>query len=163
MPAKICAHKNCMEGEIPSDSLGKWYFWPFDCRVCVRVEPYEILLLPCEIYNPQVDTDKNDKSIKDLIVLLYETSLLSSGFTLEDPQNHSKRIHRQAWSRCWWRRRSWLVILTVYSEMFKLFLDVLIRLDIFKCQEKKLAKSSRATAKLFNWLFIDPASFTRVL
>lgn len=83
-----------MEGEIPSDSLGKWYFWPFDCRVCVRVEPYEILLLPCEIYNPQVDTDKNDKSIKDLIVLLYETSLLSSGFTLEDPQNHSKRIHR---------------------------------------------------------------------
>jgi len=42
----------------------------------------------------KVDNDKNDKSIKDLIVLLYETSLLSSGFTLEDPQNHSKRIHR---------------------------------------------------------------------
>merc|ERR1719312_1507543 len=42
----------------------------------------------------KVDADKNDKSIKDLIVLLYETSLLSSGFTLEDPQNHSKRIHR---------------------------------------------------------------------
>merc|ERR1711970_806623 len=42
----------------------------------------------------KVDADKNDKSIKDLIILLYETSLLSSGFTLEDPQNHSKRIHR---------------------------------------------------------------------
>merc|ERR1712036_119891 len=42
----------------------------------------------------KVDADKNDKPIKDLIVLLYETSLLSSGFTLEDPQNHSKRIHR---------------------------------------------------------------------
>lgn len=42
----------------------------------------------------KVENDKNDKSIKDLIVLLYETSLLSSGFTLEDPQNHSKRIHR---------------------------------------------------------------------
>jgi len=42
----------------------------------------------------KVDADKNDKSIKDLIVLLYETSLLSSGFTLEDPMNHSKRIHR---------------------------------------------------------------------
>jgi len=42
----------------------------------------------------KVEADKNDKSIKDLIVLLYETSLLSSGFTLEDPQNHSSRIHR---------------------------------------------------------------------
>jgi len=42
----------------------------------------------------KVEADKNDKSIKDLIVLLYETSLLSSGFSLEDPQKHAARIHR---------------------------------------------------------------------
>merc|ERR1712020_40959 len=42
----------------------------------------------------KAEADKNDRAVKDLVMLLFETSLLSSGFTLEDPQVHSNRIHR---------------------------------------------------------------------
>merc|ERR1712170_229727 len=42
----------------------------------------------------KAEADKNDKSVKDLVQLLYETSLLASGFALEDPQIHANRIHR---------------------------------------------------------------------
>ena len=42
----------------------------------------------------KVDANASDKTVKDLVYLLFDTSLLASGFNLEDPNSYAERIHR---------------------------------------------------------------------
>merc|ERR1711990_775965 len=55
-----------------------------------------------DIMRNKGEADKNDKALKDLVWLLYETALLTSGFSLDDPQVHASRIHRMIkWVSVW--------------------------------------------------------------
>jgi molecular chaperone HtpG len=41
----------------------------------------------------KVQADAADKAVRDLVVLLFETALLTSGFSLESPQTYCQRIY----------------------------------------------------------------------
>ncbi|KAF7458746.1 heat shock protein 90 [Cryptosporidium felis] len=57
----------------------------------MEINPYNSIMSELKT---KIANDKSDKTVKDLIWLLYDTSLLTSGFSLEDPTQFSSRINR---------------------------------------------------------------------
>ncbi len=57
----------------------------------MEINPFNAIMT--ELKN-KTNVDKNDKTVKDLIWLLFDTSLLTSGFNLDEPTEFAGRIHR---------------------------------------------------------------------
>merc|ERR1712010_136095 len=57
----------------------------------MEVNPMHAII---EALRARAEEDKNDKTVKDLIWLLFDTSVLTSGFSLDEPTTFASRIHR---------------------------------------------------------------------
>jgi len=60
-------------------------------RKTMEINPINPIVL--ELRN-RIQIDKSDKTVKDLVNLLFDTSLLTSGFSLEESHVFAQRIHR---------------------------------------------------------------------
>jgi molecular chaperone HtpG len=57
----------------------------------MEINPQHVIMQSLE---QKFSADASDRTIKDLIWLLYETAALTSGFTLDDPVTFASRIHK---------------------------------------------------------------------
>ncbi len=80
-----------MERIMKAQALGQSHMGMMSTKKIMELNPDHCIV---QELNNKFENDKDDKSLKDLANLLYETSLLDSGFSLEEPSSFTGRIHR---------------------------------------------------------------------
>jgi molecular chaperone HtpG len=61
------------------------------CRKTMEINPENRIIVNLR---EKMNVDNTDKTIKDIIWMLYETALIGSGFSLEEPAIFTNRIHK---------------------------------------------------------------------
>jgi len=62
-----------------------------NAKKTMEINPHHVIIRELK---SKAEADENDKTLKDLVWLMFETSLLTSGFTLEEPSSFASRIFR---------------------------------------------------------------------